>query len=158
MVGCTGLPQKGVGIVTFRLPLWLVCLVLAVLTVGCGPGRSSAPASIASVTLTDQVDEVSRAPVRSVTAYPAGAKVMFVSALVKSPQKGTKVEAQWFYDKEGKGTFVPVASSPVTFEEASRDKYVAFKLEATETFPAGAYKVQVSLDGKMAKEIAFKVE
>lgn len=141
-----------------RLPVWLVCLLLcAMLMAGCSLSKGKQPASLASATLTDQVDEKTKAPLRSLTGFPTGSKVIFISTLIKNPQKGTKVEARWFYDKDAKGNFLPVDTATVNFDEASRDKYVAYSLQATETFPAGSYKVQIWLDGNMAKEIAFTI-
>ena len=142
----------------FRPPIWLVCLLLcAALTAGCSLSKGKEPASVAAATLTDQVDEKTKAPLRSLTSFPSGSKVIFISALIKNPQTGTKVEAQWFYDKERKGNFLPVDTATVTFDAASRDKYVAYSLQAAETFPDGTYKVQIWLDGKMAKEITFTI-
>ena len=141
-----------------RYTHWVLCLLLtAGLLGGCGLLTKEPPA-VASVTLTDKVDPRTRAAANAVTAFPKGTKVMYTSVQVLRPQKGTKVEAHWHYDQEGKGSFGLVDAAEVVFDTASQDRHVAFSLEATTTFPAGAYKVQVFLDGKAVKELAFSVK
>lgn len=140
------------------LCLTIALFLVASLAAGCGLFGPKEPASLASVTLTDQVDDHTKAPLSNLTEFPAGTKVLYVSALVKAPAKGTGVQAQWWYDKEGKGTFSPIDTADVTFPDAAREKYVAFSLTATTTFPPGAYKVKVSVDNASVRELAFTVK
>lgn len=136
----------------------LVCLLLvAGSTAGCGLFGSKEPASLASVALTDQIDDHTKAPLSNLTEFPAGSTVLYVSALVTAPKKGTAVQAQWWYDRESTGNFTPIDTADVTFPEASREKYVAFSLSAKTTFPPGPYKVKITLDNSQVKELAFTV-
>jgi hypothetical protein len=143
--------------VTFRAPAWLAGLLLtALLLSGCNL-LSKEPPTLASATVTDQVDAKTRAPAREVTTFPKDSKQLYVSALIKNPRQGTKVQAIWQYDRENRGAFAPVDEKEVSFDKESRERYVAFGLTATTTFPAGTYRVQLLLDGTLAKEITFHV-
>lgn len=140
---------------TVRAPLWLISLLLVALSL---TGCSKEPPSLVSATLTDKVDDVTKAPLNPMTSFPQGSKLLYLSTLVKNPVKGTKVEARWLYDKEGKGNFATIDTSSVPFDDAARQRYVAFSLEAATVFPAGAYKVQVLLNDQLIKEVAFSVQ
>lgn len=142
----------------FRSALWLLSLALiTTLTAGCGFLAKESP-KVGSVTLTDQVDPTSKAAKTALTSFPKGARLMYVSVQVLNPRKGTKVKAQWFYDKDGNGTYQGIDEAEVTFDTFSRDRYAAFSLEAAkDPFPPGPYKVQVLLDGAQAKELTFNV-
>lgn len=137
----------------------LLCLLLiaALAFSGCGL-LTKAPPKVTAVTLTDRVDERTRAPLNPVSGFPSGSKLFYATARVENPRQGTKMEARWFYDKEGKGNFLPVSTAQVEFDAGSAERYVAFSLTATTTFPAGAYKVQIYLDGAMVSETPFRVE
>lgn len=140
----------------FRL-LCLLLIVTALAAYGCGL-LSKAPPKVAAVTLTDRVDEVTKAPLNPLTSFPNGSKLFLVTARVENPRKDTKIEARWFYDKEGKGSYLPVDTARVAFDAGSDERYVAFSLAATTTFPSGAYKVQIFLDDAMVSETPFQVE
>lgn len=142
---------------TFRAPLWLVSLLLVALVLA-GCSREKEPPALVSATMTDKVHEQTKAPLNPMTSFPSGSTLLYLSALVSNPAKGTVVEARWLYDREGKGNFANVDNTPVTFEKPARQQYVAFSLQAATVFPAGAYKVQILLDGKMVKEVAFTVQ
>ncbi len=131
-------------------------LLLATLLAGCSL-LSRQPPSVDPIAMTDQVDPKTRAPLRTVEAFPAGTKELFATVRVRNPVKGTKVEARWFYDKEGTGRYHPVESAGVTFQEPG-SRHVAFSLVTRDGFPAGSYKVQVFLDGEMVREKRFRVK
>lgn len=136
-----------------RAPLWLLSLVLAAtLMAGCGLLSKGEP-SVASVTVTDKVDERTREALRSVTSFPSGPKEFFASVKVLNPRKGTRVKARWLYENR------PVDEYELTFDMTG-DRYVAFNLTTNpgKTFPSGAYKVLVFLDDKQVSETSFTVE
>jgi hypothetical protein len=131
--------------------------MLTLLPLGGCSVLKSAPPAVVSVTATDQVDAKTMAPVRAVDTFPKDVKLIYASALVTNPVKGTRVEARWGYDKEGTGSFVPVDDKSVDFPAASKQNYVAFSLKPVTTFFPGTYKVEILLDGKTTKELTFKV-
>lgn len=141
-----------------RASIWLTSLLLlsAVLLGGCSLLAKNPP-GVVSVTLTDQVKEGSMAPANARESFPNSTQLIYASALVSNPQKGTKVEARWTFDKEGQGNYVPIDSSSVTFPEARKENYVAFSLKAVTTFMPGTYKVQILLDDKPAREATFTI-
>ena len=138
----------------FRVPLRLLCLLLAAFTlVSC----STPPPTLTSAVLTDKVDEQTMAPLNPVSSFPKTAKTLYVSSLVANPKKGTRVEAHWFFDKESKGSYLAVDQAVVTFESVGKNRYVAFRLDAVTEFQPGTYKVELHLDDKLTKELTFAV-
>lgn len=142
-----------------RIPLWLLSLLLVACTLGSGCSRGSGEApKVNAITLTDRVDDRTKAPITPLARFPKDAKQLYASVQMTAPRQGTKLEARWLYDQSGSGNYLLIASSEVTFDKASRTRYAAFHLVATDTFPSGAYKIQILLDGQMAGETAFTVE
>lgn len=139
-----------------RYMVLLSFLLAAGLLAGCGLFASQ-PATVGAVTLTDKVNPTTRAPLTSLTKFPRDSKLMYVSSRVENARKGTKVEARWYYDKEGNGQYGIVDTATVTFD-VQGDRYVAFSLAAATTFPTGKYKVEIYLDGKLAKELPFTAD
>lgn len=137
----------------FRATALLICLAAIVLTLGC----AAVSPGIVSVTLTDQVEEQTMAPKAPRDSFTTATTMIYAATLVSNPRKGTQVEAQWTFAKDGQGSPVPVDSSSVTFGAASAQNYVAFSLKAVTTFLPGTYKVQILLDGKPARDVTFTI-
>lgn len=135
---------------------WVLLLAALLLLTGCGL-LSGGPTAIDTVTMTDRVDPTTKEAVQPLTNFPAGTTVMYASVLVKNPRSGTNVEGAWYYDKMGNGQFGLIDKAGVTFEQTG-NRYVAFSLSAPQAFPKGSYKVTISLDGTVAKEVTFRVE
>lgn len=130
----------------------LLLSLAAALVGGCGL-LSKGPAAVASLTLTNQVNEKTKEAVRPVQGYPAGTTQFFASVKVVSPQKGTKVAARWLF--EGK----LIDEWPLEFQTTG-DRFVAFHLlsNGNQPFPNGSYRVEILLDGKQVQQQDFKVE
>jgi len=133
---------------------WL--LPAAILLGGCSL-LSQSPPAVGPVTLTDKVAEKTMAPLNPTDKFSTATQLIYASALVQNARKGTRVDAEWTFDKEGQGTYVPVDSSGVTFPQAGKENYVAFSLKAVTTFMPGTYKVRILLDGKPAREATFTI-
>lgn len=144
---------KGVGAVKVRFLFGtlLLTLVLHLLT-GCGILKKDPP-TIASLTLTDKVDERRKSALIPRTSFPRETREFFASVQVLNPRKGTIVKAEWYFERK------LVDESDVTFDVAG-DRYVAFNLvtASNKPFPNGPYKVKIFLDGKMTHEMDFRVE
>lgn len=132
----------------------LISLLAALLLSGCGL-LAKDPPGVGSVTLTDQVQEGSMAPVSTLDSFTTNHKVIYAAALVQNARKGTELEARWTFEREG--AFIPVDSSTVTFPRDGKENYVAFSLKAVTTFMPGTYKVEILLDGKPIREQSFKI-
>lgn len=131
---------------------WLIVSLLLVFLTGCGLVKRQPP-SITSITITDQVDQRTRAPITPRTQFPPTASEFFASVRVAHAVKGTRVKAEWYY--EGK----LVDEADVVFPEPG-DRYVAFNLVSAEQkpFPSGTYKVKVFLDGAGGQEAHFAIQ
>lgn len=138
----------------FTLLAWCLAAALLLMT-ACSP-LSASPPSIESATLTDQVDERTMAALHPRTAFPAATQRIFAAVKVADATKGTKVEAQWFYNKDSAG-YLHVDNAVYIFEKGV-SQHVAFSLVSTEGLPKGEYKVVILLDGQETKEIPFTVE
>lgn len=141
----------------YRVPLWLCAMLLVgALASGCG-SLSGGPPVIASLTLTDAVDGHSREPLRALTGFGADTRQMIASVRVERAREGTRVEARWYFDAQSNGSFTLVDTAEVVLDRRGA-RQVAFSLRPASRFPAGAYKVELRLDGALAAETTFRVE
>ena len=127
-----------------------LCVTLALtLLTGCG---ASAP-KIVSLTVTDRVEEKTKAPGPAVERFPTTATRFYAVARVAGGVKDTKVRTRWFLDDK------LIDETEVVFDKAGT-RWVAFSLTTSDgkPFPAGSYKVQVFLDGAAGPNANFKVE
>jgi hypothetical protein len=131
-------------------------LLISLLLMGCSPFQAEPPA-IGTVTLTEKIDEHTKAPLGTTVRFPAGSKVIYLSAQVTHPRPGTKLEARWLYDREGSGQFHLIDGTELTFP-AKGDRYAAFRLAAKDAFPSGQYKVELYLEGQKVKELPFPID
>jgi len=130
----------------------MLVTVMALLLSGCGLVSSDPPA-IGSLTLTNQVDEHTKAATTPLTTFPAQTSQFYASVHVLNPIKQTKVMARWYYDQK------LVDEYELAFD-VKGDRYVAFQLtsSAGKPFPAGSYKIEVLLDGQLAQQQEFRVD
>jgi hypothetical protein len=130
----------------------LFLTVMALLLTGCGLVKSDPPA-IGSLTLTDRIDEHTKAATSPRDGFPAQTGQFFASVQVLNPVKQTKVMARWYFDQK------LIDEYELTFD-VTGDRYVAFQLTsaADKPFPSGPYKVEVLLDGRLVEQKEFRVE
>lgn len=131
----------------------VVLLSLAALLLGgCGLTKADPP-SIGSLTVTDRVEEPTKAPGTPLTTFPSQSTHFYASVQVLNPAKKTRVMARWYFDQK------LIDEYEVTFERPG-DRYVAFKLqsETAKPFPPGSYKVEILLDGKLVEQKSFQVQ
>ena len=70
--------------------------------------------------------------------------------------KGSRIKAEWFYVMPNKD--YPIGQKTVFVNRTSpKDKYVNFRIESDRDWPAGVYRVRITLNGKEVDTIAFKV-
>jgi len=71
--------------------------------------------------------------------------------------KGSRIKAEWFYVLPNKD--YPIGQKTVFVNRTSQeDKYVNFRIESDRDWPAGVYRVIITLNGKEVDVIAFKVK
>jgi hypothetical protein len=150
-------PERSGSDVKRRILRACTALLLLSLLAGCSLIRQDPP-SVHSITMTDQVEPHSKAPIHSVTTFPKNTRQLYASVRVLRPRKGSKIEGRWYYDKDRKQNFRLVNSADVIFDRSSKERYVAFTLTSDQPFPPGAYKVEVLLEGQMAGAVEFLVE
>jgi len=130
---------------------------MAAVVSGCS-SMGKKPPGIASVTVTDKVDEKSMAPQNSVSRFSKDVNRLFVAVLVTNPQKGTVAEVQWYFQKPGETDWQAFDKAKVTFDAKTRDRYAAFSLEAAAGFSPGSYKAEILLNGKSERAVSFAIE
>lgn len=130
----------------------LFLTVVTLLLTGCGLVNSDPPA-IGSLTLTDRIDEHTKAATSPRDGFNAQTSQFYASVKVLNPVQQTKVMARWYYDQK------LVDEYELAFD-VKGDRYVAFQLTsaAGKPFPAGPYKIEVLLDGTLVEQKEFRVE
>ena len=76
----------------------------------------------------------------------------YASVQVSNVIVGTKVEARWYYGSDE----ITDGRTSITNDKAGSG-YLAFSLTVPNGFPAGDYKVEIYLDGKLVNTTPFKV-
>ena len=70
--------------------------------------------------------------------------------------KGSKIKAEWFYVLPNRD--YPIGEKTIFVNQtSSKDKYVNFRIESYKDWPAGVYRVRITLNGKEVDVISFKV-
>ncbi len=70
--------------------------------------------------------------------------------------KGSKIKAEWFYVMPNKD--YPIGAKTIFVNKTSKkDKYVNFRIESDRDWPAGIYRVRITLNGKEMDVVSFKV-
>jgi hypothetical protein len=132
---------------------WILGLCLfSALLAGCNLLSKAGP-TVATVTLTDKVDERTKAALTPLLTFPPNSTEFYASVKVMDPQKGTKVKARWLYND------LPIDEYEITFS-ITGDRHVAFNLTASagKTFPTGSYKVLIFLNESKVSETPFTVQ
>jgi len=130
----------------------LLLTVMVLLVSGCGLLQSDLPV-IESLTLTDQIDEHTKAALDSLDGFPAQTSQFYASVRVLNPIKQTKVMARWYFDQK------LIDEYELAFD-VKGDRYIAFQLSSTagKPFPSGTYKIEVLLDGSLVEQREFRVQ
>ena len=70
--------------------------------------------------------------------------------------KGSKIKVEWFYVMPNKD--YPIGAKTIFVNKTSKkDKYVNFRIESDRDWPAGIYRVRITLNGKEMDVVSFKV-
>lgn len=139
-------------------------------TVAPAPAGRSAPApastaATAAATATDEPFAVTRvtvglrnnaAPPVIVTAdtIPPDQKAIYARVETRGKTDGATLGARWSY-REGKGRLVSAISQAIATDGPA---VTTFKIQNPHAWPAGKYKVDITLDGKPVSSHAFEVK
>ncbi len=116
------------------------------------PAPATAPLTIAKVTLGDAVNaehQVTRASSR----FAPNDKSIYASVATEGSSEGATLNARWSY-LEGTGQLVSNISQSIATDGPA---ITTFKVQNPDLWPAGKYKVEISLDGKTVAKQDFEV-
>ncbi len=104
---------------------------------------AKAPLTVAKVTLGDAVNAEHRIS-RPGSSFAASDKTLYASVATEGSSGGATLNAKWSY-LEGQGQLVSSVSQSIATDGPA---VTTFKVENPDLWPAGKYKVEISLDGK----------
>lgn len=104
---------------------------------------AKAPLTVAKVTLGDAVNAEHKIS-RPGSSFAASDKTIYASVATEGSSGGATLNAKWSY-LEGQGQLVSSVSQSIATDGPA---VTTFKVENPDLWPAGKYKVEISLDGK----------
>ena len=104
---------------------------------------AKAPLTVAKVTLGDAVNAEHKIT-RPGNSFSASDKTIYASVATEGSSGGATLNAKWSY-LEGQGQLVSSVSQSIATDGPA---VTTFKVENPDLWPAGKYKVEISLDGK----------
>ena len=104
---------------------------------------AKAPLTVAKVTLGDAVNAEHKIS-RPGSSFAASDKIIYASVATEGSSGGATLNAKWSY-LEGQGQLVSSVSQSIATDGPA---ITTFKVENPDLWPAGKYKVEISLDGK----------
>ena len=113
----------------------------AAAVVAAAPAK--APLTVAKVTLGDAVNAEHKIS-RPGSSFAASDKTIYASVATEGSSGGATLNAKWSY-LEGQGQLVSSVSQSIATDGPA---ITTFKVENPDLWPAGKYKVEISLDGK----------
>ena len=113
----------------------------AAAAVAAAPAK--APLTVAKVTLGDAVNAEHKIS-RPGSSFAASDKTIYASVATEGSSGGATLNAKWSY-LEGQGQLVSSVSQSIATDGPA---ITTFKVENPDLWPAGKYKVEISLDGK----------
>ena len=113
----------------------------AAAAVAAAPAK--APLTVAKVTLGDAVNAEHKIS-RPGSSFAASDKTIYASVATEGSSGGATLNAKWSY-LEGQGQLVSSVSQSIATDGPA---VTTFKVENPDLWPAGKYKVEISLDGK----------
>lgn len=113
----------------------------AAAAVATAPAKASL--TVAKVTLGDAVNAEHRIS-RPGSSFAASDKTLYASVATEGSSGGATLNAKWSY-LEGQGQLVSSVSQSIATDGPA---VTTFKVENPDLWPAGKYKVEISLDGK----------
>ena len=123
----------------------------AAAAVAAAPAK--APLTVAKVTLGDAVNAEHKIS-RPGSSFAASDKTIYASVATEGSGGGATLNAKWSY-LEGQGQLVSSVSQSIATDGPA---ITTFKVENPDLWPAGKYKVEISLDGKPVATQDFAIK
>ncbi len=114
---------------------------------------AKAPLTVAKVTLGDAVNAEHKIS-RPGSSFAASDKTIYASVATEGSSGGATLNAKWSY-LEGQGQLVSSVSQSIATDGPA---ITTFKVENPDLWPAGKYKVEISLDGKPVATQNFAIK
>ncbi len=112
----------------------------------------AAPLSVARVTLGSEVNAEHQVT-RASDHFTPNAKAIYASVATEGSSEGATLNAKWSY-LEGQGQLVSSISQSIATDGPA---VTTFKVQNPDLWPAGKYKVEISLDGKSVASQDFEI-
>ena len=125
----------------------------AATAVAAAPAKAKAPLTVAKVTLGDAVNAEHKIS-RPGSSFAASDKTIYASVATEGSSGGATLNAKWSY-LEGQGQLVSSVSQSIA---TAGPAITTFKVENPDLWPAGKYKVEISLDGKPVATQDFAIK
>ncbi len=93
-------------------------------------------------------------PTEAATTFPAGVAYVFAPIYVAGQSEGTVFTASWFQHVDG-GERAPITSYDIGFDQ---EGWIGFSLNLPQGIPAGAYSVDILVNGEVAHTLEFSAE
>jgi hypothetical protein len=147
MASLFGLSKQRSILITLTAASLLLTFVLA-----CSFSIGGGEAEIVKVTLSKSVDKDQKPTEPTLIFGPTD--VIYASVEVKNLDKSDVLKAEWFFVDQNQLIDSITYSPP----EDNASGFVAFNLTPTEPWPAGKYRVDISLNDKLVQSQNFTVE
>jgi len=131
----------------FAIALFAICLLgfaLLACEFSIGGGEPSVEAAVMAGSL-----DANYEPVETTNVF-GPTDIFYCSVEVADLEKDSEVTARWFLGSESLGEYTYAA-------EAGGSGYVGFNLSPAGTWPAGNYRVDIYLNGELARSVTFLV-
>ena len=130
----------------------LSILMVIFLFLGC----MMEPVSIESITLSQDVDDSSFAPIDPTEVFDSGTSIIYLSVKINNMTPKDSLTVTWYYMETGE----ELETMSSTTEE-SGSGYIGFSIKSIMSdniFPSGNYKVEVYLNDKLYETKDFSVK
>jgi hypothetical protein len=111
-----------------------------------------APLTVAALTLGSAVDAGYRVT-HAGTSFAPGDRIIYASVATQGRSSGATLSARWRY-LEGTGQLLSSTSQPLATDGPA---VTAFSVRNPDLWPAGKYRVEISLDGKPVASQGFEI-
>lgn len=133
-----------------KFSVWLAVLALVISTLACSFGGGE-PALTNPRLATDSEGQ------NPTTVY-SPSDVFYAVADLSNIESGSVVQAKWYLVSAEEYEAGEIGSSVLTIEDQKLFNYVSFELTGVESWPAGAYRVELYLNGALAHTLDFTVQ
>lgn len=93
-------------------------------------------------------------PIEPANEFPAGIAYVYAPIYVSGQPEGTVFAASWYQHLDG-GNRAPITSSEISFDQ---EGWIGFSLNLPQGIPAGAYSVDLLVNGEVTHTLEFSAK